>query len=230
MEISNSELKKRLEAYNIDVPPITFSTRDLLIKKLIKLDNGEQKTDKIQSKISVDRSGRPVLRSVPSVTFNPKDETIDGYDVEDDEGEIFEENSYRDNQVYQDPIDSSRYHDLTAEKTRYRKSKSPEARFRNNASSPNVNKTLNYISNEDYPREIYTTERNSPRSAATYQNRILSELTAESEEHQKQYLSEKQSPSCFKVISRIFLSIVIAIFLVILYAYLTSESKPQLLN
>merc|ERR1712223_609724 len=205
MEISNSELKKRLEAYNMDVPPITYSTRGLLIKKLIKVDNGEQNIGNVQSKKSIDRNGRPVLRSVPSVTFNPKEETIDGYDVEDVEGEIFEENGYTDNQMYQDPIGSSRYHDLTAEKTRYRKSKSPEARFRNNASSPNVYKTSNYISNEDYPREIYTTERNSPRSAAKDQNRILSgdqnrklsELIAKSEELQSQYSSGKQSPSCF---------------------------------
>lgn len=228
MEISNSELKKRLEAYNIDVPPITYSTRDLLIKKLIKLDNGEQKTETIQSKKSIDRNGRPVLRSVPSVTFNPNDETIDGYDVEDVEGEIFEENSYTDNQLYQDPIGSSRYHDLTAEKTRYRKSKSPEARFRNNASFPNVNKTSKNISNEDYPREIYTTDRNSPRSAATYRN--VASNYAKSVELHNQNLNEKQRSSCFKVMSRIFLSIVIAIFLVILYVYLTSENKPQLLN
>lgn len=38
--ITNAELKRRLEAHNFPVPPITDSTKGVLIKKLEQLDNG----------------------------------------------------------------------------------------------------------------------------------------------------------------------------------------------
>ena len=42
VEISDSELRERLEAYNIEVPPITITTRKLLHRKLAKLDENNQ--------------------------------------------------------------------------------------------------------------------------------------------------------------------------------------------
>ena len=42
--LSDAELKKRLEAHNITVPPITVTTRALLQKKLDKLDYERQKS------------------------------------------------------------------------------------------------------------------------------------------------------------------------------------------
>jgi len=103
MDISDTELKKRLEAYNVDVPPITYTTRDLLIRKLLKLDSSEQTSRNIQSNQSVDRKGRPILESTPSVTFSPNDETIDGYDYdypeEHQSEEYFSKNNNSKNQL-----------------------------------------------------------------------------------------------------------------------------------
>ena len=45
-ELSDIELKKRLEAYDYHVPPITATTRRLLLKKLITLDEKNCKSDK----------------------------------------------------------------------------------------------------------------------------------------------------------------------------------------
>ena len=42
VEISDAELRERLEAYNIEVPPITITTRKLLHRKLTKLDENNQ--------------------------------------------------------------------------------------------------------------------------------------------------------------------------------------------
>ena len=42
VEISDAELRERLEAYNIEVPPITITTRKLLHRKLAKLDENNQ--------------------------------------------------------------------------------------------------------------------------------------------------------------------------------------------
>ena len=42
--LSDAELKKRLEAHNYTVPPITVTTRALLQKKLDQLDNERQKS------------------------------------------------------------------------------------------------------------------------------------------------------------------------------------------
>ena len=44
--LSDDELKKRLEAHNIKVPPITGTTRSLLEKKLEKLDVESAKSKK----------------------------------------------------------------------------------------------------------------------------------------------------------------------------------------
>ena len=42
VEISDAQLRERLEAYNIEVPPITITTRKLLHRKLAKLDENNQ--------------------------------------------------------------------------------------------------------------------------------------------------------------------------------------------
>ena len=44
--LSDNELKKRLEAHNYTVPPITTSTRGILQKKLEKLDAESTKSKK----------------------------------------------------------------------------------------------------------------------------------------------------------------------------------------
>ena len=44
--ISDAELKKRLEAHNYPVPPITGSTRTTLEKKLAQLDGESAKSKK----------------------------------------------------------------------------------------------------------------------------------------------------------------------------------------
>ena len=44
--LSDAELRRRLQAHNFEVPPITDSTRTLLVKKLAKLDGGNQKATK----------------------------------------------------------------------------------------------------------------------------------------------------------------------------------------
>jgi len=226
MDISDTELKKRLEAYNVDVPPITYTTRDLLIKKLSKLDSSEQTSRKIQSKKSVDRNGRPILQSTPSVTFSPNDETIDGYGYDYPEEQQSEE-YFSKIQQFKEPAETSNYKDLIAEKTRYRKSKSPEARFRNNVSTPKVYKTSNYIEDENYPREIYTSERSSPSSTTTY--RKVSPSSGQKFEIRTENVSDKKSSSCFNVIFKIIISLIIAFFFVVLYEYLTKENKSQLL-
>ena len=48
--ISDLELKKRLEAHNYQVPPITESTKKVLLKKLIQLDK-EANNSKGQKRI-----------------------------------------------------------------------------------------------------------------------------------------------------------------------------------
>ena len=45
-ELSDIELKQRLEAYNYHVPPITATTRRLLRKKLSMLDEKNCKSEK----------------------------------------------------------------------------------------------------------------------------------------------------------------------------------------
>ena len=45
-ELSDIELKQRLEAYNYHVPPITATTRRLLQKKLSMLDEKNCKSEK----------------------------------------------------------------------------------------------------------------------------------------------------------------------------------------
>ena len=221
MDISDTELKKRLEAYNVDVPPITFTTRDLLIRKLLKLDSSEQTSRNIQSNQSVDRKGRPILQSTPSVTFSPNDETIDGYDNDYPEEQQSEE-YFSKKQQFKEPVKTSNYQDLITEKTRYRKSKSPEARFRNSVSTPKVYKTSNYIEDENYPREIYTSERSSPSSTTTY--RKVPPSTGQKFEIR----TEKKSSTCCNVIFKIIISLIIAFFFVVLYEYLTKENKSQL--
>jgi len=223
MDISDTELKKRLEAYNVDVPPITYTTRDLLIRKLLKLDSSEQTSRNIQSNQSVDRKGRPILQSTPSVTFSPNDETIDGYDYDYPEEKQSEE-YFSKKQQFKEPVETSNYQDLIAEKTRYRKSKSPEARFRNNVSTPKVYKTSNYIEDENYPREIYTSERSSPSSTTTYRK------VPPSSGQKFEIRTEKKSSSCCNVIFKIIISLIIAFFFVVLYEYLTKENKSQLLS
>ena len=47
--ISDAELKKRLEAHNYQVPPITATTRGLLQKKLAQLDGEGHKLNKGKS-------------------------------------------------------------------------------------------------------------------------------------------------------------------------------------
>ena len=42
--LSDAELKKRLEAHNYTVPPITVTTRALLQRKLDQLDHERQKS------------------------------------------------------------------------------------------------------------------------------------------------------------------------------------------
>ena len=42
--LSDAELKKRLEAHNYQVPPITATTRGLLQKKLAQLDGDSNKS------------------------------------------------------------------------------------------------------------------------------------------------------------------------------------------
>ena len=222
MEISDTELKKRLEAHNVEVPPITYTTRDLLVKKLLKLDSGEKVSGRDQSK----KNGRTILQSEPSVTFNPDDETIEGYDVEDGP---CEEDFFEEKQVLHEPVNTSTYQDLIAEKTRYRKSKSPEARFRNKGSTPNVNKTSNYVSDEDYPREIYTVDRNSSTNTSIHRN-VSSRIIENEELLTKSHGGKQSSSSCFQVIFKIIVSLVIAFFFVVLYEYLTRENKPQLLS
>ena len=44
--LSDAELKKRLEAHNYTVPPITGTTRSLLEKKLAQLDGESAKSKK----------------------------------------------------------------------------------------------------------------------------------------------------------------------------------------
>ena len=44
--LSDAELKKRLEAHNYQVPPITATTRGLLQKKLAQLDGESYKSNK----------------------------------------------------------------------------------------------------------------------------------------------------------------------------------------
>jgi hypothetical protein len=44
--LSDTELKKRLEAHNYQVPPITATTRGLLQKKLAQLDAEFHKSNK----------------------------------------------------------------------------------------------------------------------------------------------------------------------------------------
>ena len=227
MDISDTELKKRLEAYNVDVPPITYTTRDLLIKKLSKLDSSEQTSRKIQSNKSVDRNGRPILQSTPSVTFSPNDEKIDGYGYDYPEEQQSEE-YFSKIQQFQEPVETSKYQDLIAEKTRYRKSKSPEARFRNNVSTPKVYKTSNYIEDENYPREIYTSERSAPSSTTTYCK--VSPSSGQKFEIRTENVKDKKSSSCFNVIFKIIICLIIAFFLVVLYEYLTKENKSQLLS
>jgi len=227
MEISDTELKKRLEAYNVDVPPITYTTRGLLIKKLLKLDSGEQQSGTVNTNKSGARNGRPTLQSTPSVTFSPNYETIDGYDDEYSEKQQFEED-LTEKQAYYEPANTSDHRDFIAEKTRYRKSKSPEARFRNNVSSPNVNKTSKYTEEETYPREIYTTERTSPKSIATYRN--VAPRNVETSKSHTEDAKDKQSTSCISVVFKIIISLLIAFFFVVLYEYFTMESKQQLLS
>ena len=41
--LSDAELRRRLQAHNFEVPPITDSTRTVLVKKLTQLDGGNQK-------------------------------------------------------------------------------------------------------------------------------------------------------------------------------------------
>ena len=227
MEISDTELKKRLEAYNVDVPPITYTTRDLLVKKLLKLDSSDQTSRKIQTSKSVDRNGRPILQSTPSVTFSPNEETIDGYDYDYPENQQSEE--YCSNrQQFQEPVETSNYQDLIAEKTRYRKSKSPEARFRSNVSTPKVYKTSNYIEDENYPREIYTSERSSQPTTTTY--RKVSPSNGQTFEIRTENVNDKKSSSCFNVIFKIIISLLIAFFFVVLYEYFTKENKSKLLS
>jgi membrane protein Man1 len=48
--ISDQELRRRLASYNVVVPPVTDSTRKLLIKKLTKLESGDG-THNVASKI-----------------------------------------------------------------------------------------------------------------------------------------------------------------------------------
>ena len=44
--LSDAELRRRLVAHNYTVPPITDSTRGLLLKKLAQLDGDNQKATK----------------------------------------------------------------------------------------------------------------------------------------------------------------------------------------
>ena len=45
-DLSDAELRRRLQAHNFEVPPITDITRTVLVKKLAQLDGSHQKTTK----------------------------------------------------------------------------------------------------------------------------------------------------------------------------------------
>ena len=64
--LSDAELRRRLEGHNFAAPPVTGSTRPLLLKKLAQLDGDNQKSTKgkiLQAIIS----HRGILKQSPSI-------------------------------------------------------------------------------------------------------------------------------------------------------------------
>ena len=238
MEISDAELKKCLEAYNYEVPPITSTTRNVLIKKLAKL---EEKNQSIQNTIpskAIDRGERHTLKSSPSVTFHAYDETIEAeeeHETEEDEDEVEHDNWKKEyirgnaSHVLEHALNNQ---DFMAEKERYRRNRSPVAsRFQKTTTTPPVNSTSNYLRNEIYPREIHTTQRRS--------NKVTSPVTRNnddncSDEH-KEFIvgndSNREMGHCStRSIFRIIVYIAIAFFIVILYEYLTRQDTKGLIS
>ena len=218
MEISDTELRKRLEAHNYPIPPITITTRHILQKKLAKLDK-ENNPDLKGSFKSAERFAKRSLKSTPSVTFNQYEETIEGEEGSDDDAFEEDEADYTREYLGEDASDefipTLDHRDFMAEQTRYRKNKDQTtSRFQSTTSTPPVNSTLNILASQHYPREIYTTERR------TQDQDFLGESG-----------SNKGSTYCnCKTIWKLIIAIAVSLFFVILYEYLTRQSRKNLIS
>ena len=140
LELSDADLKMRLEAYNYEVPPITFTTRKVLQRKLAKLDDNSEDLNQAES------------------SNEHEEAESDDFEEDDEYRTIYTNFSEgHSSSVHQLP---DRGHPMDRG-TRFRPNADPALhRFKSSLSNQSVNKTSAYLGTQNYSAENTNVNQN----------------------------------------------------------------------